>query len=99
MLVQKGVIAMAQVTTNVNFRMDKNLKMQFEKICDDLGLSMSAAFTVFAKTMVRQQRIPFDIGLEVPNEATLKSMENIEKGQNLSKRFTSVKELMEDLNA
>ena len=90
---------MAQVTTNVNFRMDKNLKMQFEKICDDLGLSMSAAFTVFAKTMVRQQRIPFDIGLEVPNEATLKSMENIEKGQNLSKRFTSVKELMEDLNA
>ena len=90
---------MAQVTTNVNFRMDKNLKLQFEKLCDDLGLSMSAAFTVFAKTMVRQQRVPFDIGLEVTNEETLKSMENIEKGQNLSKRFTSVKELMEDLNA
>ncbi|MBQ8417660.1 MAG: type II toxin-antitoxin system RelB/DinJ family antitoxin [Phascolarctobacterium sp.] len=90
---------MAQVTTNVNFRMDKNLKMQFEKLCDDLGLSMSAAFTVFAKTMVRQQRIPFDVSLEVPNEETLKSMENIEKGQNLSKRFTSVRELMEDLNA
>ena len=90
---------MAQVTTNVNFRMDKNLKLQFEKLCDDLGLSMSAAFTVFAKTMVRQQRVPFDIGLEVPNEETLKSIENIEKGQNLSKRFTSVKELMEDLNA
>ena len=90
---------MAQVTTNVNFRLDKNLKMQFEKLCDDLGLSMSAAFTVFAKTMVRQQRIPFDVSLEVPNEETLKSMENIEKGQNLSKRFTSVRELMEDLNA
>lgn len=90
---------MAQVTTNVNIRMDKNLKMQFEKLCDELGLSMSAAFTVFAKTMVRQQRIPFDVALEVPNEETLKSMENIEKGQNLSKRFTSVRELMEDLNA
>lgn len=90
---------MAQVTTNVNFRMDKNLKMQFEKICNDLGLSMSAAFTVFAKTMVRQQRVPFDISLEVPNEETLKSIENIGKGKNLSKRFTSVEELMEDLNA
>jgi len=90
---------MAQLTTNVNFRMDKNLKMQFEKLCDDLGLSMSTAFIVFAKTMVRQQRIPFDVGLGVPNEETLKSIENIEKGQNLSKRFTSVKELMEDLNA
>ena len=33
------------------------------------------------------------------NEETLKSIENIEKGKNLSKRFTSVEELMEDLNA
>ncbi len=90
---------MAQVTTNVNFRMDKNLKIRFEKVCNELGLSMSTAFTVFAKTMVRQQRIPFDISLEVPNEETLKSIENIEKGKNLSKRFTSVEELMEDLNA
>ena len=90
---------MAQVTTNVNFRMDKNLKIRFEKVCNELGLSMSTAFTVFAKTMVRQQRIPFDISLEVPNEETLKSIENIEKGRNLSKRFTSVEELMEDLNA
>ena len=90
---------MDQVTTNVNFRMDKNLKIRFEKVCNELGLSMSTAFTVFAKTMVRQQRVPFDISLEVPNEETLKSIENIEKGRNLSKRFTSVEELMEDLNA
>ena len=90
---------MAQVTTNVNFRMDKNLKIRFEKVCNELGLSMSTAFTVFAKTMVRQQRVPFDISLEVPNEETLKSIENIEEGKNLSKRFTSVEELMEDLNA
>ena len=90
---------MAQVTTNVNFRMDKNLKIRFEKVCNELGLSMSTAFTVFAKTMVRQQRVPFDISLEVPNEETLKSIDNIEKGKNLSKRFTSVEELMEDLNA
>ena len=90
---------MAQVTTNVNFRMDKNLKIRFDKVCNELGLSMSTAFTVFAKTMVRQQRVPFDISLEVPNEETLKSIENIEKGKNLSKRFTSVEELMEDLNA
>ena len=90
---------MAQVTTNVNFRMDKNLKIRFEKVCNELGLSMSTVFTVFAKTMVRQQRVPFDISLEVPNEETLKSIENIEKGKNLSKRFTSVEELMEDLNA
>ena len=82
---------MAQVTTNVNFRMDKNLKIRFEKVCNELGLSMSTAFTVFAKTMVRQQRVPFDISLEVPNEETLKSIENIEKGKNLSMSLAPLK--------
>lgn len=48
--------------------------------------------------MVSKQRNLFDLE-DVPNEETLKSMENIEKGQNLSKCFTSIKELMEDLNA
>lgn len=90
---------MSQLTTNVNFRMDRDLKQQLEHLCNELGLTMSAAFNIFAKAMVRQQRIPFDVGLEIPNEETLKAMENVEKGTNLSRRFTSVKELMEDLDA
>ncbi len=90
---------MSQLTTNVNFRMDKDLKIQLERLCNELGLNMSTAFNIFAKTMVRQQRIPFDVGIETPNAKTLKAMENVEKGINLSRRFSSVKDLMEDLNA
>ena len=90
---------MSQLTTNVNFRMDRDLKQQLERLCNELGLTMSTAFNIFAKAMVRQQRIPFEVGLETPNEDTLKAMENVEKGTNLSRRFSSVKELMEDLDA
>ena len=50
--------------TNVNIRMDETLKKQFDHLCSELGLNMSTAFTVFAKTMVRQQKIPFEISLD-----------------------------------
>lgn len=46
---------------NVNFRMEKSLKNSMEKVCADMGLTMTAAFTVFAKTVSREKRIPFEI--------------------------------------
>ena len=46
--------------TNVNIRMDDVLKQQFDTLCNELGLTMSTAFNIFAKTMVRQQGIPFE---------------------------------------
>ena len=47
--------------TNINIRMDTQLKKQFEEFCSNVGLTMSTAFNVFAKTSVRQQKIPFEI--------------------------------------
>ncbi|MCD8180109.1 MAG: type II toxin-antitoxin system RelB/DinJ family antitoxin [Firmicutes bacterium] len=47
--------------TNVNIRMDEDLKRQFEKFCSDIGMSMTTAFCVFAKKAVRDRRIPFEI--------------------------------------
>jgi len=50
--------------TNINIRMDKQLKNQFETFCNNAGLTMSSAFNVFAKTSVRMQKIPFEITAE-----------------------------------
>ncbi|WP_321013369.1 hypothetical protein [Eisenbergiella sp.] len=49
--------------------------------------------------MVRQQRIPFEVALDVPNAETLTAIDDVNHGRNLSKSFHSVTELMEDLNA
>ncbi len=35
-----------------------------EKVCSELSLSMSAAFTVFAKKVSRENRIPFDVSID-----------------------------------
>lgn len=50
---------MAQTT--VNFRMDEGLKLDLERLCDDLGITMTTAFTVFAKKATRENRIPFEL--------------------------------------
>ncbi len=85
--------------TNVNIRMDKELKKQFETFCNDVGMSMTTAFTIFAKKVVREQRIPFEVSAEMPNAETRKALDDARKGIGLSKAYNSVEELMEALNA
>ena len=53
---------MAQVL--VNFRLDEEDKKGMEEVCRDLGMSMSTAFTVFAKKMRRERRIPFEVSID-----------------------------------
>lgn len=54
---------MAQVV-NVNFRLDEDVKKSMEQACADMGLSMSAAFTIFAKKVGREKRIPFEVSAD-----------------------------------
>lgn len=86
-------------TTNINIRMDSKLKKDFEEFCQDVGMSMSTAFTLFAKRTVRDNQIPFEISREIPNAETRAAMEDVENGRNLSKPYTDFDELLEDLNA
>ena len=50
--------------TNINIRMDEDLKRQFETFCSNIGMTMTTAFCVFAKTAVRKQKIPFELAVD-----------------------------------
>ena len=70
----------------INFRMDEELKKDMEETCKDLGLSMTTAFTIFAKKMTREKRIPFEVSVDPfyaeSNMAYLKKVvEDIESGK------------------
>ena len=54
---------------------DDELKDQFCAICHEMGLTASAAFTVFAKTVVRERRIPFEISSESEYERRRRAYE------------------------
>lgn len=62
---------MAQST--VSFRIDTDLKKSVEEVCAEMGLSITTAFTLFAKKMSRDRRIPFEITAEVPNEVAFQT--------------------------
>ena len=51
-------------TALVNIRMDLDLKQAMEATCRELGLNMTTAFTVFARKMTRERRIPFDVAVD-----------------------------------
>lgn len=86
--------------TSINIRMDTDLKRQFEEFCADVGMSMTTAFTVFAKKAVRENRIPFEVGGDIPNAETREALEEVRRmmaDPTLGKAYTDVDEMMRDL--
>lgn len=88
---------MAAVSTNI--KIDQELKQESQALFESFGLSLSAAINMFLRQSVREQAIPFRIGNPVPNSETIRAIEEARRGMGLSKGFSSVAELMEDLNA
>ena len=86
-------------TTNINIRVDEDLKKDADQLFSDLGLNMSTAVTRFLKSAVSNNGIPFEIKRKEPNAETIAALEDALKRKNLSGPFNSVKELMEDLDA
>lgn len=64
---------MAQATFSV--RMDDSLKKQFDSLCADFGMTASTAINVFARAVVRERKIPFEIVSPKPEITREKAMQ------------------------
>lgn len=87
-------------TTNLNIRTDKAVKDQAEAIFNELGLSLTTAVNMFLRTVIRENGIPFELKLDVPNEITTKV---IKEGKELlsnpkAPKYTSMEALKDALN-
>lgn len=51
-------------TTTFSIRMDEQVKKEFDRFCSDMGMSSSTAFNMFARAVIREKRIPFEIADE-----------------------------------
>lgn len=70
-------------TVNVNFRLDENIKKSMEQACNDMGLSMTAAFTIFAKKVSREKRIPFEVSADpFYSKSNMNHLEKVAAGIN-----------------
>ena len=82
----------------VNIRMDEDLKKSMEHTCQRLGLNMTTAFTIFAKKMSREQRIPFEVSVDpfysIGNMAAIdEAARQIEGGQVVVKTMEELEAL------
>ena len=87
-------------STNINVRVDPALKKSAEELFSDLGLSMSTAVTLFLRSAVQHEGIPFEIRREVPNAATraaLAEYESMKKDPGAYKRYGSFDELASEI--
>ena len=82
--------------SNICIRLDKDLKNQFDYLCNEFGLNMTTAINMFIKAVVRENKIPFEISANVPNAETIKAIEDAERGD-LIGPFNSTEELMKSL--
>ena len=73
-------------TTNINVRVDSALKQEAEILFKDLGLNMSSAITMFLRSAVSHDGIPFEVKRMTPNtetKAALAEGEEIEKSERI----------------
>ena len=87
---------MAQAV-NVNIKMDADVKKSMEQACSELGLSMSAAFTIFAKKVGREKRIPFEVSVDpFYSESNVRYLESIVNDIKSDKAHFAEHELIEE---
>ena len=60
--------------STISIRVDEKLKKSFDELCNEIGLSNSAAVTIFMKAAVREQRIPFELRAESEDEIRAKGL-------------------------
>lgn len=68
-------------STNLNIRTDKEIKIAAERIFEELGLNMTTAVNIFLRQTIRENGIPFELKLNIPNEVTAAA---IEEGRKLA---------------
>lgn len=88
-------------TANINVRVDASLKKEAEDLFNDLGLNMSSAITLFLKSAVLHDGLPFHITRTLPNIQTrnaLAEYEDMRKNPQNYKHYQNFAEIEKDID-
>lgn len=91
---------MAPVSTNI--KIDPELKKEAQELFNELGMNLTTAVNIFLAQAVREQAIPFKVGMDIPNEETkaaIKEAEEMIADPSKGKSFNDVDTMMKELLA
>lgn len=92
---------MAKISTSIS--LDSEVKEKALPILNELGLDLFTAVGIFLRQTIRDQRIPFDISLNIPNAETRAALQEIRDMKEHPERYKryarfsdALKEALED---
>ena len=81
--------------SNIHIKTDLELKNEAKKLFNSLGMDMTTAINIFLTSSINYGGIPFEV--KIPNEETIKAIEESEKDVNMSKEYDNVDELIKTI--
>ena len=84
--------------STISIRVDEKLKKSFDELCNEIGLSNSAAVTIFMKAAVRERRIPFELRTETEDEIRAKGLTAFYKLRSIAQENGLTEIAMEEIN-
>lgn len=78
-------------------RMDEDLKKEFEELCNGFGMNMTTAINIFAKAVVRERKIPFEIAEDKKAKAREDGMKALNEIRNKAQENGTCNLTMEDI--
>lgn len=85
---------------NINVRIDSNIKENAEAVFASLGITPTAAISLFYNQVIRTNSIPFELKADIPNEKTLSAIdevEEMEKNKEKYKGYKNIDGLLDDI--
>ena len=87
-------------STNLNIRIDKELKQQAERFFGELGMNFTTAINIFVRQSLRQGRIPFEISIDPfysPENMTIlrQSIQEANEGKFITKTLNDLRTMEE----
>lgn len=85
--------------TTVSLRFDDEIKRQLDEICDEMGMNLTTLFMIYAKKVLRDRRIPFDIVAPIDPFYSSANIEQLQKADLQVKSGRTIVKTMEELEA
>ena len=85
---------------NINVRIDDNVKKSAEDVFTRLGITPTAAISLFYNQVIRTNSIPFELKADIPNQKTLLALEEVEEMENNPEKYKgydNIDHLMKDI--
>ena len=86
--------------TNLNVRVDKQVKREAEAVAQSLGMNLTTAVNIFLRQMIYHDGMPFEVRnprFNAESIAAFKEAEDIVAGRKVVKAYDNAREMLEDI--